>query len=71
MRTTALSGEIHIDSRPSVIGIDLRQLLGGWDESEVTWEERADNSNNGADFDSSEARRDRDRPKLTVNYTMP
>ena len=29
------------------------------------------NSNNGADCDSSEARRDRDRPKLTVNYTVP
>jgi hypothetical protein len=105
---------------------DLYQLLEGWDESEVTWDERADdfkwsdegadgtsshkatavgrfpatrngaqsmdvtatlqnwsngeanvgwvlidNSNNGADFDSSEARRDRDRPKLTVNYTAP
>ena len=105
---------------------DLYQLLEGWDESEVTWEERADdfewrdegadgtgshkatavgqfpatrngaqsmdvaatlqnwsngeanvgwvlidNSNNGADFESSEARRSSDRPKLTVNYTAP
>lgn len=42
MRTTALSGEIHLDSRPSVVEIDLHQLLEGWGESEVTWEERAD-----------------------------
>ena len=42
MRTTALSGEIHLDSRPSVVEIALHQLLEGWDESEVTWDERAD-----------------------------
>lgn len=119
--TLTLKVKNSTDSDP-----DLYQLLEGWDESEVTWEERADdfgwsdegadgtgshkaeavgqfpatrngnqsmdvtaslqnwsngeanvgwvlidNSNNGADFDSSEARRDRDRPKLTVNYTTP
>ena len=30
-----------------------------------------DNADNGADFDSSEARKTRERPKLTVNYTPP
>ena len=56
MRTTALSGEIHLDSRPSVVEIDLHQLLEGWDESEVTWEERADDFEwryEGADGTSS------------------
>ena len=30
-----------------------------------------DNSTNGADFHSSETRKTGDRPKLTVDYTLP
>jgi hypothetical protein len=52
--------------------MDVAATLQNWSngEANVGWV-LIDNSNNGADFESSEARRSSDRPKLTVNYTAP
>jgi len=52
--------------------MDVTTSLRSWSNGEINegWVLK-DNSNNGADFDSSETRKTGERPKLTVNYTPP